>query len=362
MEALKLMIPKSDVKYLYDISNFAEGLGLLRSSGYTSIPVIQRDGTYAGVVSDKDFLNVYMDSKSDSFSNRLRIKDIMQPERGRPINVNSNIDDVLLSSMEQNFVSVVDDLNHFIGIITRREIIRFLKEQGDFSGFVEDTYRIVENSAGNASRMQLALNNIEKQAAQMEMFFTMYEAGMKEICIRLETINELLSYKYNREPLQQMESRIKDTKSILGKLARKNLPPTMDAIRTNLFDIAGVRVICSYVDDVYEIARYLSEQKDLNILAEKDYIKNPKPNGYRSLHLIITVPVYFLEATQLVPVEIQLRTKPMDYWASLEHDLKYKPVQNFADIDISSQLLEISEQLDNVEEKMQQLAALLERK
>lgn len=356
MEALKLMIPKKDVKYLYDISNFAEGMGMLRSSGYSSIPVIRRDGTYAGVVSDKDFLNIYMDSESKSFYNRLRIRDIMKPGKGAPINVNSNIDDVLLSSMEQNFVSVIDDMNQFIGIITRREIIRFLKEQGNFSG-LGGTYQIIGQAS--AQQMELAMNDIEKKAAQLEMFFTMYEAGMKEICVRLETINNLLSFKYNREPLQQMESRLKDSKSIMGKLARKNLPPTLDAMRTHLFDIAGVRVICSYVDDVYAFEKYLSEQKDLSILAEKDYIKNPKPNGYRSLHLVVTVPVYFLEATQLVPVEIQFRTKPMDYWASLEHDLKYKPVYNNTDIDISAQLLEISEQLDSVEGKMQALAKLL---
>ena len=354
------MIPKKNVKYLYDISQFAEGMGLLRSSGFSSVPVIRRDGTYAGVVSDKDFLNTYMDQKDRNFYHKLQIHDIMPDMAGLPINVNANIDELLLSSMEQNFVSVVDDTYQFVGIITRREIIRFLKEEGDMQEKAKQTFEIISKPA-SPEQMEIALNQIEQKVTQMEMFFTMYESGMKEICIRLETINDLLSFKYNRQPLQQMESRIKDTKSIIGKLARKNLPFTVEAMRLNLHDIAGVRVICSYVEDVYEFKDYLASQKDLIILAEKDYIKNPKPNGYRSLHLVVSVPVCFLEATQYVPVEIQFRTQPMHYWASLEHDLKYKPVYNRDDIDISAELSEISEELDAVELRMQKLAKLLSK-
>ena len=358
MNALKLMIPKSEVRFLFDVSSFAEGIGLLKSSGYSSVPVVSKTGAYVGVVSDKDFLNYYMKANGgdQSFYHRMVIRDVMSDGRGKPINVNSEIDDELLSSMEQNFVSVIDDTGRFLGIITRREIIRFLKEESALGGGFS-----LQPQGATASQMELALNQIERKASQLEMFFRMYEAGMKEICIRLETINDLLSFKYNREPLQQMENRLKDPKSIMGKLARKNLPPTMDAMRNNLFDIAGVRVICSYVEDVYEFKKYLAGQRDLVIMREKDYIKNPKPNGYRSLHLIVSVPVNFLEATQMIPVEIQFRTKPMDYWASLEHDLRYKPVYNHASVDISGTLLKISEELDHVEQEMQELARLLSK-
>lgn len=354
MEALRLMIPKKDVTILYDISKFAEGLGIFRACGYSAIPVLTREGEFAGVVSDKDFLNVYTQADAGKLYHKLQIRDIMQREKCRSINVNADIDEVLLQSMEQNFISVVDDMNQFIGIITRREIINYLKENTTKPG----TYEIIGREA-SAEEMALAINELERKSTHMEMFFTMYEAGMREICNRLEIINEWLAFKYNREPLQQLTSRLKDSKSIMGKLARKNLPPTMDAMRTNLFDIAGVRVICSYVEDVYAFADYLTQQKDLSVLVEKDYIKNPKPNGYRSLHLVVTVPVYFLEAVQLVPVEIQFRTELMDYWASLEHDLKYKPVYNHTDVDISEELLEISDELDRVEGRMQNLAKLL---
>ena len=148
-------------------------------------------------------------------------------------------------------------------------------------------------------------------------------------------------------------------KSIIGKLEKKNLPLSIESIRQNLFDIAGVRAICAYLNDVYEFAEYIEMQPDIKIIRIKDYIKSPKVNGYRSLHLIIEIPVNFLEARQYLPVEIQLRTEPMDYWASLEHDLKYKPVQNDNGIDISNQLIECSCELAETEKKMQNLARLI---
>jgi len=148
-------------------------------------------------------------------------------------------------------------------------------------------------------------------------------------------------------------------KSIIGKLEKKNLPLSIESIRENLFDIAGVRVVCAYLNDVYEFSDYLGMQQDIKIIREKDYIKFPKKNGYRSLHLIIEIPVNFLEARQILPVEIQLRTEPMDYWASLEHDLKYKPIKNSNGIEITSQLIECSCELAETEKKMQNLARLI---
>ena len=170
-----------------------------------------------------------------------------------------------------------------------------------------------------------------------------------------------MKIKYNREPLHQIESRIKSAKSVLGKMARKGLPATVDNIQENLYDIAGVRVICAYLSDVYEFAKYLEIQSDLKLIKRKDYIVNPKPNGYRSLHLILEVPINYIGALKKIPVEVQLRTEPMDYWASLEHDLKYKPTHNAMGLDMTAQLKECSRELAETEMKMQNLSELIKR-
>ncbi|MDE7429544.1 MAG: CBS domain-containing protein, partial [Lachnospiraceae bacterium] len=357
MHAFKLIIEKTKVKYLYDYNRFDEGVEILRQSGYSAIPVINRDGTYAGTVCDKDFLLKYT-SQNETVSDiqKMTIKDIMRPEWNPAINISRDINDVLLLSMEQNFVPVVDDLNVFIGIITRRDIIKFLSEQNTvFSkGMMID-----KDGGSDAKKMEISINQLEQSVAPYEMFTKMYEAAMKEICIRIETINEMLKFKYNRELLLQIENRIKSAKSVLGKLAKKNLAATVDNMRENLHDIAGVRVVCAYLSDVYEFAGYLEEQSDLRIIKRKDYIANPKSNGYRSLHLILEVPVNYIGAMKMIPVEIQFRTEPMDYWASLEHDLKYKPTHNLKGVDISAQLFECSSELAKTEMKMQNLAELI---
>ena len=187
---------------------------------------------------------------------------------------------------------------------------------------------MIFSQTGDAKKMELVINQLEQNVAPYEMFTKMYEIAMKEISIRIETINEVLKFKYNRNPLHHMEQRIKSAKSVMGKLAKKNLPATVETMRTHLYDIAGIRVICEYVNDVYEFAEYLETQTDLHLLRRKDYISSPKDNGYRSLHLILEVPINYVGATKMIPVEVQLRTEPMDYWASLEHDLKYKPINN----------------------------------
>lgn len=357
MHAFKLIIAKTKVKYLYDYNRFDEGVEILRQSGYSAIPVINRDGTYAGTVCDKDFLLKYT-ARNETVSDiqKMTIKDIMRPEWNPAINISRDINDVLLLSMEQNFVPVVDDLNVFIGIITRRDIIKFLSEQNTvFSkGMMID-----KDGGSDAKKMEISINQLEQSVAPYEMFTKMYEVAMKEICIRIETINEMLKFKYNRELLLQIEYRIKTAKSVLGKLAKKNLAATVDNMRENLHDIAGVRVVCAYLSDVYEFAGYLEEQSDLRIIKRKDYIANPKSNGYRSLHLILEVPVNYIGAMKMIPVEIQFRTEPMDYWASLEHDLKYKPTHNLKGVDISAQLFECSSELAKTEMKMQNLAELI---
>lgn len=155
-----------------------------------------------------------------------------------------------------------------------------------------------------------------------------YSAAIQQIRTKLEILNTEFEVRYQRNPISNIQSRLKSQVSIMEKMSRKGLPVTRQSIEENIHDIAGVRVICSYVDDIYRIADALVGQDDIELVAKKDYIANPKPNGYRSLHLIVRLPIYFAETTQKITAEIQIRTIAMDFWASLEHQIKYKKKMN----------------------------------
>lgn len=155
-----------------------------------------------------------------------------------------------------------------------------------------------------------------------------YSAAIQQIRTKLEILNTEFEVRYQRNPISNIQSRLKSQVSIMEKMSRKGLPVTRQSIEENIYDIAGVRVICSYVDDIYRLADALVGQDDIELVAKKDYIANPKPNGYRSLHLIVRLPVYFAESTQKITAEIQIRTIAMDFWASLEHQIKYKKKMN----------------------------------
>ena len=154
------------------------------------------------------------------------------------------------------------------------------------------------------------------------MFY--YSSAIREIRTKLEILDTEFELKYQRNPISSIQTRLKSRISILEKMNRKGWELTAESVEQHLNDIAGVRVICSYVDDIYSIAEALIRQNDIELIEKKDYIANPKPNGYRSLHLIVSVPVYFAESTRRVKAEIQIRTIAMDFWASLEHQIKYK--------------------------------------
>lgn len=151
-----------------------------------------------------------------------------------------------------------------------------------------------------------------------------YKCAIMEIETKFNVLNQEFSLRYDRNPINGMKSRLKSTFSIREKLERKNLDFTLENIENNLNDIAGIRVICSFHDDVYKLARAFLKQDDITLIEKKDYIKNPKPNGYRSLHLIVSVPIFLEHEKRGMKVEIQLRTIAMDFWASLEHQLRYK--------------------------------------
>ena len=181
-----------------------------------------------------------------------------------------------------------------------------------------------------------------------------YEGAMYEISTKLEILDGEFQVRFAHDPIHHMERRLKSVDSILEKLHRRDLPNTIAAIRDNLFDVAGVRVICNYRDDVYSVSNYLSTQSDIQVLRVKDYIKHPKQNGYRSLHVIYAVPVFLSSGAHYTPVEVQFRTIAMDYWASLEHALRYKTDLPDAKLAEHSQtLLDCARSLQNIEVQMQ---------
>ena len=157
-----------------------------------------------------------------------------------------------------------------------------------------------------------------------EAFRHAYRAAIKEVRTKIEILSEDFAVRHDYNPIHHIESRLKTTESIEEKLMRLDKEISIASAKENLFDIAGIRVVCNFIDDVYAVADMLTSQSDVRLLTEKDYIKNPKPNGYRSFHVIIAVPVYYLDTMEYFPVEIQLRTMTMDLWASMEHRVCYK--------------------------------------
>lgn len=162
------------------------------------------------------------------------------------------------------------------------------------------------------------------QETEFRQMMMMYSCAIKEIKTKLQVLNDELSIKRQRNPIEFIKTRVKQPDSIASKLRRKSYPVTVQSVFENLSDVAGVRVICAFIDDIYKVADMLTAQDDIELIKRKDYIKNPKMNGYRSLHLIIEVPVFFSDHKEQIRVEVQIRTIAMDFWASLEHQLKYK--------------------------------------
>ena len=152
----------------------------------------------------------------------------------------------------------------------------------------------------------------------------LYSCALKEIQTKFEILDTEFKLEYNRDPIASISTRLKRTESVMDKLERKGLPFTLAAIEEHIHDMAGIRVICSYIDDIYLIADALLRQDDITLIAKKDYIEHPKDNGYRSLHLIVEVPVFLTNHKKPMKVEVQIRTIAMDFWASLEHQMKYK--------------------------------------
>lgn len=200
-------------------------------------------------------------------------------------------------------------------------------------------------------------NQLKSLKEFMQMNFV-YDSAIGIMKTRLEVLQREYSLAHGYNPIHSVESRLKKPMSIAKKLRRKNLEITIDNIRRNLKDVAGMRVICNYKNDVYTIAEVLKRQLDVSVLEEKDYIKNPKENGYRSYHMVVTVPVYFTNRTENVPIEIQIRTIAMDFWASLEHKLRYKKDRQMS-YGLQERLKSCAEITDKLDEEMQNINILL---
>lgn len=190
---------------------------------------------------------------------------------------------------------------------------------------------------------------------QYNIVRNLYECAVKQLALKFEVLNSEFNVLYARNPIHHIESRVKSAESITAKLRRKGKPITLDSARENVNDMAGVRVVCHYIDDVYRVAEMLERQRDVEIIKRQDYIKEPNYNGYRSLHLDIRLPVYLSDRTEFVGAEIQIRTIAMDFWASLEHDIRYKADKSKLPSGINEEMLECAGKIAEIDKQMQDM-------
>ena len=202
----------------------------------------------------------------------------------------------------------------------------------------------------------------EQDTRPYRTLMAFYRCASMEIETKFKVLDEQMSLEKEHNPIESIKTRLKNPESILRKMQRKKIPMTLEALEENIYDVAGVRVICAFPEDIYFLADCLLKQDDITLIARKDYIANPKPSGYRSLHLIVEVPIFLKNEKRMMKVEVQLRTIAMDFWASLEHKLRYKK-------DIAPELLnELADELVNcslesakLDMKMQAIRQKIER-
>lgn len=203
---------------------------------------------------------------------------------------------------------------------------------------------------------------IRKNALPYQRLMSYYKCAMMEIETKFKVLDEQFSLRYDRNPIEAIKTRLKSPESLANKMQRKNLPMTIDAIENNVYDVAGIRVICSFPEDIYTLADCLLQQDDITLIEKKDYIKNPKESGYRSLHLIVEVPIFLENEKRLVKTEVQLRTIAMDFWASLDHKLQYKKDISPSEAEeISKSLAECAQTISELDRKMEDIKNRIDR-
>ena len=207
------------------------------------------------------------------------------------------------------------------------------------------------------------LNFMQQNKKPFNLLLSYYECAIMEVETKFRVLNHELSLEYDNNPIESIKTRVKSYDSILKKIRRKNIPLNLRAIEDNLKDIAGVRVICSFPDDIYKLAESFLKQDDITLIERKDYIKNPKPSGYRSLHLIVQVPIFLQNEKKMVNVEVQFRTIAMDFWASLDHKMRYKKELSDEEVEIlQEELYDCAEQSAALDERMQRIRDRITKK
>ncbi len=220
--------------------------------------------------------------------------------------------------------------------------------------FYTGTFEYLPAITGKVMESESFREKIEQTFTDFLELQHLYDSAIEVVKTYLGILDSEFSVKFQRNPIHNIESRLKSPQSIIGKLQKKGLPVTTEAARKNLLDMAGIRVTCCYISDIYAIADLLTRRDDFEIIKQKDYIVNPKPSGYRSYHLIINVPVHLASQKLYAPVEIQIRTIAMDFWASLEHQLKYK-TSNEIPPELSAELRDCADKIAETDMRMQRI-------
>ncbi|SEC03864.1 putative GTP pyrophosphokinase [Nocardioides exalbidus] len=205
-----------------------------------------------------------------------------------------------------------------------------------------------------ADPASLSPQEMRRLQQELQRFMLGYEFGLREIETKISILSDEFRHMHDYNPIEHVSSRVKSAESLFSKITRKKLPRDLDAIREHVRDVAGVRVTCSFVQDAYRIFDLLTQQEDVTVIEVKDYIESPKPNGYKSLHAIVEVPVFLSTGRQDVPVEVQLRTIAMDFWASLEHKIHYK-YDGRVPADLVGQLRDAADTAQALDDRMQAL-------
>ncbi len=209
---------------------------------------------------------------------------------------------------------------------------------------------------------ETSASDIRESFQQVNALMSYYRCAILEVETKFRVLNEQFSFKYKYNPIDSIKTRLKSPQSIRDKLTRKNLPLSIDSIENKISDVAGIKVICSFVDDIYMLADCLLQQDDIRLIKKKDYIKKPKPNGYRSLHLIVEIPIFLQNEKRFMKVEVQLRTIAMEFWANLEHKLRYKKNLSEETLEMTArELNECAEMSAMLDSKMQKVRDAIEK-
>ena len=228
---------------------------------------------------------------------------------------------------------------------------RIVLSKEDFS---PDECELIKEMAGYDPDCADPKAELDRCLGDYLAFQKLYVCAARKLRTNLENLEMDYRVQYDHRVIRSIDSRIKSVKSTYGKLVRRNLPLTIESAKSNLTDIAGIRVLCAYIRDIYEIRRRLLAQDNIKLMRCSDYIRYPKPSGYRSLHLIISVTLHLPDQTVTVPAEIQLRTVAMDSWAALEHKLKYKNPRGVSN-EVAAQLRECADVIARTDEQMQRI-------